>query len=280
MPAENPLQRYLKVQRVIDADMRRILQITADDIARRIRLLDITPGVGAKVRAAQLRLTLDGINAQVRTAFVGNIQATVVRGMDVAANAALEASQVLDDVLWRATGNDARVGVMMRSFQDQAINGLRVDAVRQRRELSPRVYRDYLRSAQAIEDIIRSSIIQGSSAKGLARLVLRFVSPSTPGGASYAAMRLARTEINNAFHQQQIRSGQKWWVEGIKWNLSGSHPRPDQCNVYATENGGVFPPKEVPGKPHPQCLCFLTYDTMSPDQFADELISREFAIAG
>ena len=275
---ENPLRRYLRVQREIDTDVRRILIRAAEDITRRVRLLDITPGVGAKVRAAQLRLTLDGIRRELSSAFVGQLEPAVVRGMGMAAQAAIDASQVLDDVLWRATGNDRRVQVMMNSIRDQAINGLRVDAARQRRQLAPRVYRDYIRSAQAIEDIIRSSIIQGDSARELARLVFRFVSPSTPGGASYAAMRLARTEINNAFHQQQIRSADKWWVDSVRWNLSGSHPRSDACNVYADR--GTFPPKEVPAKPHPQCLCFLTYDTMSPDQFVDELISREFAIAG
>lgn len=280
MPSVNPQRRYLQVQRQADVETRRILIRTAEDIARRLRMLDITPGVGAKVRAAQLRITLAGINQELSTALVDQLGTVVTSGMDAAAQAALDASQAIDDVLWHATNDDARVRVLMESFRDQAMNGLRVDAGRQRRKLSATVYRNYRRNAKEIETIIRSGIIQGNGARELARTVFRFISPSTPGGASYASMRLARTELNNAFHQQQIRSGQKWWVEGIRWNLSGSHPRPDQCNVYADDNGGIFRQKEVPAKPHPQCLCFLTYDTLTPDQFVDELISREFAIAG
>jgi hypothetical protein len=77
-------------------------------------------------------------------------------------------------------------------------------------------------------------------------------------------MRLARTELANAFHLSTIRYGREMpWVQGWKWNLSGSHGRPDICNDYANDDHddlgpGVFKKANVPGKPHPQCLCFIT----------------------
>lgn len=95
-------------------------------------------------------------------------------------------------------------------------------------------------------------------------------------------MRLSRTEINNAFHEQQKRAGDKPWVEGVKWNLSGSHPRPDTCNDYANQSNGlgrgVFKTGDVPDKPHPQCLCYLTYETLSPEAFLDALGTGKIAV--
>jgi hypothetical protein len=112
------------------------------------------------------------------------------------------------------------------------------------------------------------------SAKEIAKQVFRFIDPETPGGASYAALRLGRTELNNAFHTNSIKQAQAMpWVEGVKWNLSGSHPRPDECNEYAEDthyrggDGGVFLPQDVPPKPHPNCLCFTTTETQSDEDF-------------
>ena len=89
-------------------------------------------------------------------------------------------------------------------------------------------------------------------------------------------MRLARSELNNAFHSRQIAAAQKPWVLGVKWNLSKSHPRKDECDRYATENAhqlgrGVFPKSDVPSKPHPHCLCFMTYEMQDEDDFVADL---------
>jgi hypothetical protein len=85
-------------------------------------------------------------------------------------------------------------------------------------------------------------------------------------------MRLARTEINNAFHFTQIRYTREMpWVEGYKWNLSGSHGRPDVCNQMAEHSEGlgrgVYGKGGVPGKPHPMCLCFITTETIDNATF-------------
>jgi len=75
----------------------------------------------------------------------------------------------------------------------------------------------------------------------------------------YAAKRLARTEINNAFHAQAIADVQeKPWVEHVTWHLSKMHkPIPgDLCETY---DGQQFSTDLVPLKPHPQCV---TGDTL------------------
>ena len=51
--------------------------------------------------------------------------------------------------------------------------------------------------------------------------------------------------------------------------LSGSHPRPDQCNVYASWMVRGSSAYEVRASPNPNCLCFLTYVTPSVEEFRD-----------
>lgn len=85
----------------------------------------------------------------------------------------------------------------------------------------------------------------------------------TRGRLKYNLHRLSRTEINNAHREGQIHSARlSPWVQGLKWNLSASHPKPDICDEWATQDlyglgKGVYPFDEVP-LDHPNGLCFLT----------------------
>jgi hypothetical protein len=264
-----PLRSYLTVQTSYDRRVRGILERTAHDLGRRIRILDVTPGVGSRVRAAQLRLVL----VNLEQAMVGQLGSVIATGVTDAAEAAVKAASVIDDVLYRTIGGGG-AEVLMRSSQATARRGMVVNSGRYRRELSSRVYSNYRNVAGLIEETIQSGLISGLAPRELARSVYQFVSPTTPGGASYASMRLSRTEINNAFHQQQIKSAQKPWVEWAVWNLSGSHKHPDQCNVYASQR--TFRSDQVPDKPHPQCLCYLTYDTVSRDEFINNFLNGHY----
>jgi hypothetical protein len=134
-----------------------------------------------------------------------------------------------------------------------------------------------------VDKEIQRALALQLSHEQLAKRVKALVNPRVPGGISYAAERLARTEINNAFHTSQIarREGEPW-TEGMKWHLSGSHPRPDACNDYASRSNfsgggpGVFKPGTVPGKPHPNCLCYVTTVTISEDEFIDGFLGGRF----
>lgn len=140
--------------------------------------------------------------------------------------------------------------------------------------LSERIYANGKVSTKQVGAIVEKGLARQLSAKQLAAQVKGFYRPDVAGGASYAAMRLARTEINNAHHTTTIRLTQdKPWVTGYKWNLSGSHKVPDECNEYADHNGdGTWAKNEVPARPHPNCLCYLTH--MYPD---DEELVRNIA---
>jgi len=117
-----------------------------------------------------------------------------------------------------------------------------------------------------IENVVLSGIARGQSAAEMSNQLSQFMLGGGTGmGTSVQAkaMRLARTEINNAYWESARRSSaQSPVVKGIKWELSGRHPEYDVCNLLAEEvtgfsmGAGVYPPEYLPAKPHPNCLCY------------------------
>jgi hypothetical protein len=280
-PARDPsFLRYLATQKKYDAELARTLEASARDIQRRLRLLKIQEGIGAQVRAAQLRVTLAAINNELTDMWHPGVLDIVVRGSKSAAMAAEVAIETLSRVTY-ASLPDAAAEALTKGLRASAQAGIDTLYKRVPRRLSNLVWNDAALSRGAVDDLIRRGLAQGLSAKELSQTVYRFVSPTAPGGVSYSAQRLARTEINNAFHQQQIALADMPGVEGVKWNLSGSHPRPDQCNDYAEGDhdgmgAGVFATDNVPNKPHPNCFCYLTYVTMDAKQFVSALSKGKF----
>jgi hypothetical protein len=265
-PSPSEFQPYRKLQGQAEVDLRRILEATAKTIEKRVALLK--PGVGGVVRASQLRVTLAAIRRLQRLMWIGSINPLLQRDIDAALQAGEDAVEALTRVAYAAL-NEPAAEELVRGLRAAGAAGLKADAARRKRELSTRVYRQAALDDGKVEDIIRQGIISNLSAKELAADVYKYVSPTTPGGASYAAQRLARTEINNAFHERQIAGAKRPGVEAVKWNLSGSHKVPDECNVYAAHE--PYDPDEIPEKPHPNCFCYLTYVTSSPADFKKEL---------
>lgn len=273
MAAPEPIVQYLGIQRRVDRELSRILARAARDAQRRVAALSLAPpGVGARVRQAQLTGVLRAIRELQEQLWLEGVGPLIASNLTDAQLAAERAAAVMDDVLFAALP-DAQAELMRASIRQTAEAGLVAEAQRRTVELSPRVWRNADLASGAIQATIRSGIIQGLSARELARDVARMILPSTPGGVSYSAMRLARTELNNAFHARQIAAAQnRPWVEGVRWNLSGSHPRSDTCDQLANEDAhdmgrGVFPKTEVPRKPHPHCFCYLTYEMQDEDDF-------------
>lgn len=272
-PSPSEFQPYRKVQAQAERDLTRVLEQTARAIQKRINSLPM--GVGGQVRAAQLRMTLAAIKRMQRSMWTRSIRPTVVKGVQDAEAAAETAIETMTRVAYAGLP-DAVAEALVRGLRAAAESGLKSDAIRKRRDLSERVYRQRALHDGKIEDLIRQGLIANLSAKELSQAVYKYVSPTTPGGASYAAMRLARTEINNAFHERQLEGAKRPGVKAVKWNLSGSHKVPDKCNQYADHGGnGHWAVGNVPDKPHPQCFCYLTYITQSPEQFRRALASGD-----
>lgn len=280
-PASDPaFRRYLQVQRQHDRELLRMLERTATDIRRRLRTLSLQEGIGARVREAQLRAALGAVHDEMTTLWRRDVPDVVLRGARAAAEAAEIAVETISRVAY-ASLPDRAAETLTDGLRASARAGIDAQYARVPRALSARVYRNGVVANGIIDDMVARGLSQGLSARELAANVYRFVSPTTPGGASYAAMRLARTEINNAFHEQQKKVGEMPGVRGIKWNLSGSHPRPDECNIFAERNharlgAGVYRVGQVPDKPHPHCFCYLTYVTLTAAEFASELEAGTF----
>ncbi len=134
-------------------------------------------------------------------------------------------------------------------------------------------------------DKINSTIDKGLknnwSAKELADQLKEFIDPNVAGGESFAAMRLARTEINNAFHEttREIARDSPFII-GEQWELSGSHDNDDDCDEIAEDDvglgEGIYPPDDIPDKPHPNCFCFTTSVTPSISDFVDAFNAGEY----
>jgi len=270
-PRGPEFRRYTIVQATTEAELRRILEATAKAIQRRIASLPV--GIGGEVRAAQLRVTLAAINALVQTMWVRRINPLVERAIKDSLQAAEDAIETLERIAYAGLSERA-ADALVASLRAAGASGLKSDAARRARALSRRVYSNRALDDGRIVDIIRQGLIQNLSAKELAAKVYRYVSPTAPGGSSYSAMRLARTEINNAFHERQKEGANRPGVKAVKWNLSGSHKVPDECNVFAAHE--PYDPDEVPDKPHPNCFCYLTYVMMSSDDFKKALERGDF----
>lgn len=275
-----PLLSYLRVQEKHDREVLFILRRSSARIDVELRRLVSKQGVGAEIRRAQLRASQRAIKLEL-AALWQKIGSQVEADRAEAAAAAIHVNGDYDRVLWRATRSRIDVDTLTRSLEASARRGVATVEARalglSRIPLSRRVYKTQQLTAGQVDRVIDSALARGASARELATDVRRFIDPRTRGGVRYAAQRLGRTELNNAFHATQVLDAQnKPWITGMRWNLSGSHPVPDECDEYASEDDGVFTPANVPMKPHPQCLCYVTPESVSPEEFRRQFESGAY----
>jgi hypothetical protein len=266
-----PAPELSAVTRTYDAKTRVVLERTAKTIRARIRRMG--SGFSKDIRKAQLALVLNQIDAMLGGMWTGPMLDIAHAGGKAGAKAAEDAIETLMRPMYAALPDDV-ADVLADGLALTANNQIERAFARVPRSLSAAVYRNAGKDQKKVHDLIESGLASGLNAREMAADVYKYVSPTTPGGASYAAMRLSRTEINNAFHNQQRDGAHRIGVKNAIWNLSGSHKVPDDCNAFATIR--TYPADSIPDKPHPQCFCYLTYDTMSSDEFRDALSAGTF----
>ncbi len=157
-------------------------------------------------------------------------------------------------------------------------------------KLSDRVWKTGERLRNTLARVVEDGITRGLNSRQLARDLQMYVQPGVwtyhkadtrqrlgvPADVSYEAMRLARTEMNNAFHEGMIMANHGTpGYRGIYWRLSGSHPVRDVCDDMAEtmEHGekGFYPAGKEPPRAHPQCLCVILPAYEDPEQLAGRL---------
>lgn len=281
-PGANPLTLYLRGERIADAGIADDLRDAMADTARRINKLETKHGIGSVVRRAQLaiiRRELRGVSNELWR----NVGKRIRSAGNAVADAAAEAEATLQRILFRATGqreSEALVSAQrayarrtVATYLARGQNGI---------GLSQRVYRTRQLADGFVDRAVNRVILQGGSWQDIAKNVKPMINPTTPGGVSYAAKRLARTELNNAFHTTQKASAEiNPFVIALRWNLSRSHAKPDKCDLLAMghsrgKTSGVYLPGDLPAKPHPQCLCFTTNEMMDEDDFLDIVSNPDY----
>ena len=269
MPASNARDRLVEVTQLTDTDIRKITRDASREAERMIRSLEGDERIGSRIRSAQLQL------AKANAKMWSDIGDATKIGIANAVDSATDYQVLFDHTIMKAAGIDA--AHWRSSMQATARQG--INSIISRKEngitLSQRVYRNRALSQGQVDRAINNGLLLGKSAREIATDVRRFISPDAPGGVSYSAMRLARSEIQNAYHTTaRNRYKESPWVERVKWNLSGSHPEPDECNEFADHmhrpnwERGEYPVGAVPDKPHPQCLCYIEPVSLDLETFA------------
>lgn len=160
----------------------------------------------------------------------------------------------------------------LRAFQQRVDNGM---------NLSKRLWNQSASYKSALEFTIGAAIEKGMSAVTLSKQVSQFLNnypklkatyaekygkAINPKQCQYAAMRLARSEINMAYRTaEQTRWNQLDFVVGKEIKLSGAHPDHDICDMLA----GKYPKDFKWVGWHPNDMCYEIPILNTQDEFWD-----------
>lgn len=277
---ENWLDRYIRLQQRYDVKVGAALREAASSAQAAVAALDGSDGVGAAVRRTQM-IGSQGAITRVLARLYRSLGDIIRAGQQEAVEESIEATfeaemSVLDRVV--SPSDLEAMQDSLRAAANRNVQSMMTRILETERPLSRRIYRAEALAKHQVDRVVNNHLARGSSAADIAKDVRAFISPNAPGGISASAKRLARTEINNAFHAQSINDYQdRPWVSSVRWHLSGSHP-PNQpmckCEQYAQI--GLFTPDNVPPKPHPNCLCFVTPEVDPPEVVEAKMFTGEY----
>lgn len=279
------LHPMLRIVNRSDAEIKRLLNKAASAAYSDVLRLSQTDKTGKVVRRGQLSSAYRALRKTMSNLFV-DVGDTVRADRLDAMFAALLASHQWEEPLYRAAGISKSTRDQLRK-STQAMSERRVELMLRRFNteqipLSRQVYRTQALAQKWVDDAINIGIGRGLTARELANEVKDKIRPDVRGGVSYAAMRLSRTEINNAFHAAAVVSNMdKPWVQGMQWHLSATHPEEDICDKMSSEDkfelgNGIYPVGKVPKKPHPQCLCYIAPSLQDEDEFVAAFARGEY----
>lgn len=169
--------------------------------------------------------------------------------------------------------------------------------------LSDRVWKQGRIVRRNIDDVIRQGVRKGESPAAIAEILEQYLNPSQAptrylkngrivergvtykpsfyGYGSSRARTLARTEVSRIHAEATKRAAlASPGVDGITWNLSGSHGRSDECDDKASGSSsgfdaGTYLVQDFPMMPsHVSCICYSTQHTISRDKMIDALVDK------
>ena len=277
------LKRYLKIQAEYDHKIHKVLVDASEDIEKQIIELDVfAANVSTQVRRAQL-IGAQGVITKALLELYKSVGSVVREGQQKAAleamSDAIEWSDYVFQHLYISPEQRKALKDALETGAERGVGAMMTRILKTERPLSARLYRSYRVSKSIMDRRIAKHLAEGSSADDMAKDIREFVRPTAPGGISHVAKRLARTEIGNAFHAQNIAAAQEFpWIETVEWNLSKTHAArsngPCKCELYARQR--LFSPGNVPAKPHPNCLCYIVPSLPDLDVLLDDIQSGKY----
>ena len=234
--------------------------------ARRIRdaVQSVTPGT---LRERHL-LALAKVLEEQAEALRGQLDSVLRSGIQLAVDLAVEPAERITLETAGEVLDRAGIQAMFQNVNQRAVTALlsrtRGDGLR----LFDRIWRVSRSWQRAASRVIEDMVARGQNSREAARYIDRYLQPQThtvlkaetrrrlgvPKDVSMEAMRLAVTEMNNAFHEGTILAGRATpSYQGIHWRLSHAHVVPDVCDRLAA--GSPYPKGQEPAKPHPWCRC-------------------------
>ena len=231
-----------------------------------------------------------------------------IQGQDNAAEyfvkSLIQESAGQDKALLAKALSDGGSGILLRTRYGTGLAKSIRDAVWKKRwddgfKLSDRVWKMNQLMNDNVKHMVEDCVNQGKSAVNFAKAVEQYLEKPGPawttgikpsitgrGSVKFNALRIARTETNQAYQKaQNLSDKNSVIVKGTKWNLSSSHPTvwppssayngyPEICDYRAKHNHhglgpGVFPPGKAPSD-HPNGLCYLTSELYQ----GEELVNR------
>ena len=272
-------RQHLTDQKVFSGNLNTYLKDAAKDAGNLVENSMDDRTISAAVRRAQYAESRAAL-FQTSSELWDKVDTRTLKGMEQASQRAADMWGEVDRRLGALIDTSAAEKQFVAAA-DNAVENIRSRYISQI-DLSDSVYKHKVLTVGQVDRVVNNGLLLGKSSREIATDVRHLIRPDVRGGVSYAAQRLGRTELNNAFHETTRRNAAAQpWVEGMKWHLSGSHPRPDECNRYAEQDSyrmgeGVYPSERVPTKPHPQCLCYISSITKKNDDFLDDLFGGKY----
>jgi hypothetical protein len=282
-----------RLARTVERDLLKRVGAAIDSaLARSVRdltaLLNRLPGSTPDARLAALQRSID-VLMQSRNLLIQQIERAALAGRRTSFADVLAVWQEASKQAATAVGlPHAALGAVLNPRTTMLAAYENVGGARLFRTLIARAADDGFR---AVNDILRSAILDGKGFEQLARELRPFVQGAVEGGADGAtttaaafrtvrfnATRIAYSEIHNARSEAEVQHfASDPLIEAVAWRLApdrGTNRGPDACDALAENDfyglgPGVYPVDSVPFPPHPFDRCERVPITRSVDKAND-----------
>lgn len=309
-------KKFLVLQKKLEREYGNISSKLMEKVQRVAFDYASTDGLFLKSQRKQILQEIEAINYwfmnEMKDWLEENIEKSAdlaIKGQDVASEyyirSLIQEAAGKDKSILRRALTDGKEGVLLRAKYGSGLAKKIRDTIWKKRwddgfTLSDRIWKLDQIMNKNIKHMVEDCVNEGKSAVNFAKAVEQYlevpgpawttgIKPSVTGRGSvkYNALRLARTETNQAYHRaQNISDKESIIVKGTKWNLSSSHPNytspslrykgyPEICDYRAKADHhglgtGVYPAGEAPAD-HSLGLCYLTSVLKNKDEIAKAL---------